>query len=113
MKVVGLVLVAFLARVGMMVVLGLPPAFEPDPEWSWAYEQGAVAQASLRGDGYSDAFASATGATAWAGPTHPLFLAGAIYLAEGINRDAQILVALLEALISALIILPLLSLGRG
>ena len=113
MKIVGLVLVAFLARMGMMVVLGLPPALEPDPEWSWAYEQGAVAQSILRGDGYSDAFASATGPTAWAGPTHPLFLAGAIYLAEGINRDAQILVALLEALISALIILPLLSLGQG
>ncbi|MAE45703.1 MAG: hypothetical protein CMJ86_02315 [Planctomycetes bacterium] len=113
MRTIGLVILALVIRLGVMVVLGLPPALEPDPEWSWAYEQGAVAQALLRGDGYSDAFASATGPSAWSGPIQPLFLAAAIHLADGINRNTQMLVAVLEALISALIILPLLRLGEG
>lgn len=113
MRVFLLVIAALMVRLTVMVVLGLPPGLQADPEWTWTYEHGAVAQAILRGEGYSDCFASATGFTAWTGPIQPLVLAGAMQLAEGINRNTQILVALWGALLSALIVVPLLRLGEG
>ncbi|MBL6721181.1 MAG: glycosyltransferase family 39 protein [Planctomycetes bacterium] len=107
-----LVGVALTFRAALGVLFHLPAPLPEDPEWAWAFEQGAVAQALLRGEGFADPFAAATGPTAWTGPIYPLVLAAVLGLAGGINETAQLLLAGLQVLLSALVVLPLLTLGR-
>jgi hypothetical protein len=107
-----LVGVALAFRAALGVLFHLPGPLPEDPEWAWAFEQGAVAQALLRGEGFADPFAAATGPTAWTGPIYPLVLAAILGLAGGINETAQLLLAGLQVLLSALVVLPLLTLGR-
>lgn len=107
-----LVGVALAFRAALGVLFHLPGPLPEDPEWAWAFEQGAVAQALLRGEGFADPFAAATGPTAWTGPLYPLVLAAILGIAGGINETAQLLLAGLQALLSALVVLPLLTLGR-
>ena len=104
--------VALAFRAALGVAFHLPGPLPEDPEWAWAFEQGAVAQALLRGEGFADPFAAATGPTAWTGPLYPLVLAAVLGLAGGINETAQVLLAALQVILSALVVLPLLSLGR-
>lgn len=104
------VALAFRALLG--VAFHLPGPLPEDPEWAWAREQGAVAQALLRGEGFADPFAAATGPTAWTGPLYPLVLAAILGVAGGINETAQVLLAALQVVLSALVVLPLLTLGR-
>ena len=104
--------VALAFRAALGVAFHLPGPLPEDPEWAWAHEQGAVAQALLRGEGFADPFAAATGPTAWTGPLYPLVLAAVLGLAGGINETAQVLLAALQVILSALVVLPLLSLGR-
>ena len=105
--------VALAVRLAAMVALGLPRDVAPEESWSWAYEQGAVAAALLRGEGYADAFAQGTGPTAWCGAVYPAFLALVLELTGGLGRAAAIAVALVHALLSAAIAALLLRLGEA
>jgi len=109
----GIFVLALAVRAGMVLALDLPREIQGDPTWDWAYEQGAVAQAVLRGEGLADPFGQGTGPTAWCGPVYPLVLAAAIHLTGRIGRDTQLLVVGLQVLLSAGIGALLLLFGRA
>jgi hypothetical protein len=103
---------ALLVRVLAMLALGLPGDVPSAARaWDWAYEQGAVAQALLRGDGYADPFGQGTGATAWCGPVFPLVLAGLMRLFGGVTNTTALALSGLQVVLSALVCRHLVRLG--
>jgi len=104
---------ALAVRLVAMALLGLPHDVTPDRSWPWAYEQGAVALALLRGEGYADAFGQGTGPTAWCGAVYPAFLALVLELTGGLSRQTALAVALVHTLLSAWTAALLVRLGAA
>ena len=104
---------ALLLRLAAMAALGRPEDVLPEDAWTWAWEQGAIARALLRGEGFADPFGHGTGPTAWCGPVYPAFLALAIELAGGIGRGAALAVALVHVGLASAIAALLVRLGAA
>lgn len=108
------VVVALLVRLAVGQALHLPAPMDPgDERWDWAYEQGAVSAALLRGDGLADPFAQGTGATAWCGCAFPALLAAATAVTDGPNDGTLRLVAWFHVALGALIAWLLAALGAA
>lgn len=113
----GIVLVALAIRIAAILTLGDPTGFYRAErggglEWDWGYEQGNVAQAVARGDGFAHPFPVESGATAWAAPVYPLLLGGMIKAFGGITVGVAWCLALLQSAASALTCFFLFRLGR-
>jgi 4-amino-4-deoxy-L-arabinose transferase-like glycosyltransferase len=113
----GVVLFAFALRVAAIFVLGDPLDIHRVTrggglDWSWGYEQAAVAQAIAEGRGFSDPFAQGTGSTAWVAPFYPALLAGLIKLFGGITPGVAWILALAQSAGAALTCFYLWKLGR-
>jgi hypothetical protein len=105
--------VALAVRLAAVVLLGRPEDVWPETIWTWAYEQGRIAEALLRGDGYADVMGPGSGPTAWCGPVYPVFLAAAIRVAGGVSRGAALIVVLVHVALAAGIAVHLMRLGQA
>lgn len=112
--VVAAVVVTLLVRLLVAVILEVPRPMKPDEaRWDWAHEQGAVASAVLRGEGFSDPFAKGSGPTAWCGAVYPTLLAGCIAVTDGPNDGTRQAAAALHVLLGALVTWQLAALGTA
>ncbi|MEM9381378.1 MAG: hypothetical protein AAGB93_15600 [Planctomycetota bacterium] len=111
---VAAVAATLLVRLAIAIALGLPRPLEPgDERWDWAYEQGAVSAAVLRGDGFADPFAKDSGPTAWCGVVYPTLLAGCIAVTDGPNDATKRAAAALHVLLGAIVTWQLAALGAA
>ena len=87
-----------------------------DPErdhWMFGHEQGRVARSIVLGQGFVNPLFGETGATAYAAPVYPYFMA-AVFRVFGIySRSSAIVIVALNCLFSALVVVPLYFYGRG
>ncbi|MEM6672928.1 MAG: hypothetical protein AAF726_08785 [Planctomycetota bacterium] len=108
------VLATLVVRIAVGLALDLPAPMKPGAEaWDWAYEQGAVSAAVLRGDGFADPFAKGTGATAWCGCVFPSLLAAVTWATDGPSDATVRWLAYAHVALGAVIAWQLAALGAA
>ncbi len=107
-----IVAIAFLLRVGW-IVIGHTYKFKPsDDNFGFGFEMGRIAASLASGHGFSSPFGPATGPTAWEPPLYPYLTAG-VFLLFGIYSKASAFVLLtLNSAFSALTCIPIYLIAR-
>jgi len=103
----SIVTIAFLLRVGW-IILGHTYRFKSaDNNFSFGWEMGSIGAALASGHGFSNPFGVVTGPTAWEPPLYPALTAG-VFLIFGIYTKASAFVLLtLNSAFSALTCIPI------
>src|SRR5215469_7413137 len=99
--------IAFLLRVGWIVIGHTYKFKASDDNFSFGWEMGRIAASLASGHGFSSPFGPPTGATAWEPPFYP-YVMGVVFLLFGVYSKASAFVLLtlnsaFSALTSALI----------
>lgn len=107
-----IVAIAFLLRVGW-IVIGHTYKFKPtDDNFGFGFEMGRIAASLASGHGFSSPFGPPTGPTAWEPPLYPYLTAG-VFLLFGIYSKASAFVLLtLNSAFSALTCIPIDRIAR-
>ncbi len=104
--------IAFLLRVGWIVVGHTYRFKATDDNFGFGFEMGRIAASLASGQGFSSPFGPATGPTAWEPPLYPYLTAG-VFLVFGIYSKASAFVLLtLNSAFSALTCIPIYYIGR-
>ncbi|MCP3916787.1 MAG: hypothetical protein GY711_14620 [bacterium] len=105
---------AFVLRLGLLAALQDPCSIAGrESAWNWGYEQAAIAEALVRGDGFADVFAKGSGPTGWCAPAFASILAAVFRVCGGFGVESAIALAVIQSLFSAATCLALVQLGRG
>jgi asparagine N-glycosylation enzyme membrane subunit Stt3 len=107
-----MVLIAFALRFGWIVVAHTYKFKTFDENFSFGWEMGRIGRSLAQGQGFSNPFSGATGATAWEPPLYPFLIAG-VFRLFGIYTHASALVLLtINSLFSALTCIPIFLIAR-
>lgn len=106
------VAVALALRLAALVATRSPAEAAGATPWTWGQEPACIADALLRGDGFSDPFGRDTGPSAWLTPPYPVLLAGLMQVFDGVGPGTARALFLLQALVSALTCPLIMALGR-
>ncbi len=109
---VSIVAIAFLLRVGW-IILGHTYRFKnTDDNFSFGWEMGRIGAALAAGHGFSNPFGPPTGPTAWEPPLYP-YLTASVFAAFGIYSKTSAFVLLtLNSAFSALTCIPIFRVAR-
>jgi len=107
-----IVLIAWLFRVGL-IVIGHTYRFKNiDNNFSFGWEMGRIGRALASGQGFSNPFNEVTGPTAWEPPLYPFLIAG-VFKIFGIYTSSSALVLLtVNSLFSALTCIPIFLIAK-
>jgi 4-amino-4-deoxy-L-arabinose transferase-like glycosyltransferase len=107
-----MVLVALALRLAVVPLLYQQQLDPQRDHWPFGYEAGRIARSIVQGRGFSSPLFAETGPTAWMPPVFPYILAG-IFKVAGVYTAASAVLALsLNALLSALVCVPIFSFAR-
>jgi len=105
-------LIAFLLRIGWIVIGHTYKFKTSDDNFSFGWEMGRIAASLASGHGFSSPFGPPTGPTAWEPPFYPYLMAG-VFLLFGIYSKASAFVMLtLNSAFSALTCVPIFLIGK-
>jgi len=107
-----MVAVAFLLRLGL-ILLNHTYKFKPvDNDFSFGFEMGRIGRAIASGRGFADPFTLPTGPTAWEPPLYP-YLIGGVFRLTGIYTHLSAFILLtINSLFSALTLIPIFLIAR-
>ena len=107
-----MVAVAFLLRLGL-ILLNHTYKFKPvDNDFSFGFEMGRIGRAIASGRGFADPFTLPTGPTAWEPPLYP-YLIGGVFRLTGIYTHVSAFILLsINSLFSALTLIPIFLIAR-
>lgn len=107
-----MVAIAFLLRLGLILV-NHTYKFKPiDNDFSFGYEMGRIGRAIASGRGFADPFSLPTGPTAWEPPLYPYLIAG-VFRLTGIYTHVSALILLsINSWFSALTVIPIFLIAR-
>jgi len=104
--------IAFLLRVGWIVIGHTYKFKASDDNFSFGWEMGRIAASLASGHGFSSPFGPPTGATAWEPPFYPYLMAG-VFVVFGIYSKASAVVLLmLNSAFSALTCVPIFLIAK-
>jgi 4-amino-4-deoxy-L-arabinose transferase-like glycosyltransferase len=107
-----MVVLAFVLRVGWIVVAHTYKFKTLDDNFSFGWEMGRIGRSLALGQGFSNPFSETTGPTAWEPPLYPLLIAGVSKL-FGIYTHASALVLLsVNSFFSALTCIPIFLIAK-
>lgn len=107
-----MVAIAFLLRLGWIVVAHTYKFKTIDDNFSFGYEMGRIGRSIASGQGFGNPFNETTGATAWEPPLYPFLIAG-VFRLFGIYSHASALVLLsINSVFSALTCIPIFLIAR-
>lgn len=107
-----IVAIALLLRVGWIVV-GHTYKFKPeDNNFGFGWEMGRIAAAIASGRGFSDAFGTPTGPTAWEPPLYPYLTAGVFHFFGIYSRASAFVLLSINSVFSALTCIPIFRIAR-
>jgi 4-amino-4-deoxy-L-arabinose transferase-like glycosyltransferase len=107
-----IVLIAFLLRVGWIVIGHTYKFKTADDNFSFGWEMGRIAASLASGHGFSSPFGPPTGPTAWEPPFYPYVMAG-VFLLFGVYSKASAFVLLtVNSACSALTCIPIFLIGK-
>src|SRR5215475_3055176 len=99
--------IAFLLRVGWIVIGHTYKFKASDDNFSFGWEMGRIAASLAAGHGFSSPFGPSTGPTAWEPPLYPYLTAGVFRLFGVYSRSSAFVLLTLNSLFSALTCLPI------
>jgi len=104
--------IAFLLRVGWIIVGHTYKFKSTDDNFSFGWEMGRIGASLASGQGFSNPFGPPTGPTAWEPPLYPYLTAG-VFLVFGIYSKASAFVLLtINSIFSALTCVPIFLIAR-
>ena len=107
-----MVAVAFLLRLGL-ILLNHTYKFKPvDNDFSFGFEMGRIGRAIASGRGFADPFTLPTGPTAWEPPLYPYFIGGVFRLTGIYTHLSAFLLLSINSLFSALTLIPIFLIAR-
>ena len=107
-----IVTIAFLLRVGW-IILGHTYKFKTaDDNFSFGWEMGRIAASLASGHGFSSPFGPSTGPTAWEPPLYPYLTAGVFRLFGVYTSRSAFVLLTLNSFFSALTCLPIFLIAR-
>jgi 4-amino-4-deoxy-L-arabinose transferase-like glycosyltransferase len=107
-----IVAIAFLFRVGWIIVGHTYKFKTADNNFSFGWEMGSIGASIAQGHGFSNPFGPPTGPTAWEPPLYPYLIAG-VFQIFGIYSKASAFVLLsINSIFSALTCIPIFLIAR-
>jgi 4-amino-4-deoxy-L-arabinose transferase-like glycosyltransferase len=106
------VLIAFLVRLGW-IILGHTYKFKTvDDNFGFGFEMGRIGRSLVLGEGFSNPFGVATGATAWEPPLYPLLVAAVFKLCGIYTKASAIVLLSINSAFAALTCIPIFLIAR-
>jgi 4-amino-4-deoxy-L-arabinose transferase-like glycosyltransferase len=107
-----IVVIAFLLRVGWIIV-GHTYKFKPaENNFGFGWEMGRIGAAIVSGHGFSNPFGAETGPTAWESPLYPYLIAGVFRILGIYSRSSAFVLLSINSLFSALTCIPIFLIAR-
>src|SRR5208283_6168650 len=107
-----MVAVAFVLRVGWIVIAHTYKFKTIDDNFSFGFEMGRIGRSIASGHGFGNPFNETTGPTAWEPPQYPFLIAG-VFRWFGIYSHASAMVLLsINSLFSALTCIPIFLIAK-
>jgi 4-amino-4-deoxy-L-arabinose transferase-like glycosyltransferase len=111
-KLLWIVLIGFLLRVGFVGVGHTYRVSKLHGTFGYGWEMGRIAQSLAEGNGFANPFQKPTGATAWEPPVYPVLMAG-VYKIFGVYTQLSAFVLLaINSFFSALTCIPVFYVAR-
>src|SRR3984957_3181705 len=107
-----MVAIALLLRVGWIVVGHTYKFKSTDNNFGFGWEMGRIAAAIASGHGFSNAFGTPTGPTAWEPPLYPYLTAGVFHIFGIYSRASAFVLLSINSLFSALTCIPIFLIAR-
>jgi 4-amino-4-deoxy-L-arabinose transferase-like glycosyltransferase len=107
-----LVLIAFILRLGAIVVMHTYRFRAEEAHFSFGWEMGRIGEAIASGQGFSNPFEGQTGPTAWEPPLYPYLIAGVFKLFGIYSYASAFILLALSSLFSALTCIPIFRIAK-
>jgi 4-amino-4-deoxy-L-arabinose transferase-like glycosyltransferase len=102
-----MVVVAFVFRLGL-IVIGHTYRFRPDDNhFSFGWEMGSIGRSLALGQGFSNPFGESTGSTAWEPPLYPFLIAAVFRLFGVYSRGSAFVLLAINSIFSSLTCIPI------
>ena len=105
-------LIAFVLRVGWIIVGHTYQFKTTDNNFSFGWEMGSIAASLASGHGFSDPFGVPTGPTAWEPPLYPYLIAGVFHILGIYSRAAAFVLLAINSAFSALTSIPIFLMAK-
>jgi 4-amino-4-deoxy-L-arabinose transferase-like glycosyltransferase len=107
-----MVVVAFVFRLGL-IVIGHTYKFRPDDNhFSFGWEMGSIGRSLALGQGFSNPFGESTGSTAWEPPLYPFLIAAVFRLFGVYTRGSAVVLLAINSIFSALTCIPIFLIAK-
>jgi len=107
-----MVVIAFVLRLGF-IVLGHTYKFKTiDDNFSLGWEMGRIGRSLAEGQGFSNPFNETTGPTAWEPPLYPFLIAGVFSVCGIYSRASALVLLSLNSIFSALTCIPIFLIAK-
>jgi Dolichyl-phosphate-mannose-protein mannosyltransferase len=107
-----MVAIALSLRVGWIIVGHTYKFKSTENNFGFGWEMGRIGAAIASGRGFSDAFGTPTGPTAWEPPLYPYLVAGAFHIFGIYSRASAFVLLSINSVFSALTCIPIFLIGR-
>lgn len=107
-----MVCVAFLLRLGLILLAHTYKFKAYDHDFSFGWEMGRIGRAIANGRGFADPFNGQTGPTAWECPLYPYLIAGVFRLTGVYTHASAFILLAINSLFSALTCIPIFLIAR-
>ena len=102
-----MVVVAFMFRLGL-IVIGHTYRFRPDDNhFSFGWEMGSIGRSLALGQGFSNPFGEPTGSTAWEPPLYPFLIAAVFRLFGVYTAGSAVVLLAINSIFSSLTCIPI------
>jgi 4-amino-4-deoxy-L-arabinose transferase-like glycosyltransferase len=107
-----MVVVAFVFRLGL-IVIGHTYRFRPDDNhFSFGWEMGSIGRSLALGQGFSNPFGEPTGPTAWEPPLYPFLIAAVFRLFGVYTRGSAVVLLAINSIFSSLTCIPIFLIAK-
>ncbi len=107
-----MVAIALFLRVGWILIGHTYKFKSTENNFGFGWEMGRIGAAIASGRGFSDAFGSPTGPTAWEPPLYPSLIAGVFHIFGIYSRASAFVLLTINSVFSALICIPIFLVAR-
>ena len=107
-----MVAVAFLLRLGLILLNHTYKFKSVDNDFSFGFEMGRIGRAIASGRGFADPFTIPTGPTAWEPPLYPYLIAGVFRLTGIYTHSSAFILLSINSFFSALTSIPIFLIAR-
>ncbi|MGB0011451.1 MAG: glycosyltransferase family 39 protein, partial [Candidatus Sulfotelmatobacter sp.] len=107
-----MVAIALFLRVGWIVVGHTYKFKSAENNFGFGWEMGRIGAAIASGRGFSDAFGTPTGPTAWEPPMYPYLIAGVFHVFGIYSRASAFILLSINSVFSALTCIPIFLIAR-